>query len=445
MNYTEALAYLDRHIALGVKPGLDRMHGLLDAMGRPEQGYPVIHVAGTNGKTSTSRMATLILVTHGLATGTYISPHLQRVEERLAVNGRSATEEEFALAVSDVQAFAVVLEAQGADPNTYFELITAAAFAFFASQPVEAAVLEVGLGGRLDATNVVDAEVCVVTSIGIEHTEYLGPDLASIAGEKVAIAGLNSILVTGPLPEPALAVAEARARELGIHHRHYGKDFSVLSADRGVGGWLVSVDGAEDTYEDLFLPLHGRHQVVNLANSIAAAEAFLGRKLDAESVRDAAAAATVPGRMETLGTEPLLLVDGAHNTDGVDVLVDSLLEEFPSKRWHVVFGVMGDKNVEAMAERLAEVAHDFIVTSPEAERAVVPDELATRVTAVTDLPVHAVNTVRDAIDLAKERAGSLGSVLVAGSLYLVGEVREILVGGRRGGSSGRPASVRPEE
>jgi len=428
MNYTEALAYLDRHIALGVKPGLERMHGLLEAMGRPDEGYPIIHVAGTNGKTSTSRLATLLLVAHGLTTGTHISPHLQRVEERLAVNGRFATEDEFALAVSDVEAFAIVRDQQGFDSNTYFELITAAAFAFFANQPVQAAVLEVGLGGRLDATNVVDAEVCVVTSIGIEHTEYLGPDLASIAGEKVAIAGLNSILITGPLPGPALEVAEARARELGIHHRHYGKDFSVLAADRGVGGWLVSIDGAEDTYEDVFLPLHGRHQIVNLANSIAAAEALLGRKLDAEVVHDAAASATMPGRMETLGTEPLLMVDGAHNTDGVDVLVESLFEEFPTKLWHVVFGVMGDKNVEAMVERLADVAHGFVVTAPESERAVPPNELAERVAAVTDLPVTEAGSVQYAIEIARRHAGPDGAVLVTGSLYLVGEVREMLVG-----------------
>ncbi|MEX2250456.1 MAG: folylpolyglutamate synthase/dihydrofolate synthase family protein [Acidimicrobiia bacterium] len=426
MDYTEALAYLDRHISLGVKPGLDRMRGLLKAMGRPDEGYPIIHVAGTNGKTSTSRLATLLLVTHGLTTGTYISPHLQRVEERLAVNGRYATEEDFALAVSDVEAFAIVRDLQGADPNTYFELTTAAAFAFFANQPVDAAVLEVGLGGRLDATNVVDAEVCVVTSIGIEHTEYLGSDLATIAGEKVAITGLNSILVTGPLPEPALAVAEARARELGIHHRHFGKDFSILSAKRGVGGWLVTIDGAEDTYEDLFLPLHGRHQVVNLANAIAATEALLGRKLDAEAVHDATSSATMPGRMEPLGTEPLLMVDGAHNTDGVDVLVESLFEEFPSRRWHVVFGVMGDKNVEAMVERLADVAHDFVVTAPKSERAVTPHELAGRMAAITDLPIHVAATVSEAIDMAKARAGPNGSVLVAGSLYLVGEARSLL-------------------
>ena len=266
MNYPDALAYLDGHIAHGIKPGLERINGLLDDMGRPDEGYPIIHVAGTNGKTSTSRFATLLLVAHGLSTGTYTSPHLQNVEERLAINGRMATEEEFSLAVSDVAGFADLRAKAGQEPNTYFELTTAAAFAFFADQAVNAAVLEVGLGGRLDATNVVDAEVCVLTSIGIEHTEYLGEDVATIAGEKLAIAGANSTLVSGPLPDLALEVADARARDLGIHHRHYGKDFSVLDAEPGVRGWLVTIGGAEDTYEDLFLPLHGRYQLVNLAN-----------------------------------------------------------------------------------------------------------------------------------------------------------------------------------
>jgi dihydrofolate synthase/folylpolyglutamate synthase len=242
-----------------------------------------------------------------------------------------------------------------------------------------------------------------------------------------------------------LAVAEARARELGIHHRHYGKDFSILAADRGVGGWLVTIDGAEGTYEDLFLPLHGRYQVVNLANAIAASEALLGRKLDTEAVHDATAAATMPGRMETLGADPLLMVDGAHNTDGVDVLVESLFEEFPSKIWQVVFGVMGDKNVEAMVEHLANVADGFVVTAPESERAVSPDELASRVAAVTDLPVQVARSVEEAIDIARRNAGPDGAVLVTGSLYLVGEVRELLVGTPlRGGSPGRPAPLRPE-
>jgi dihydrofolate synthase/folylpolyglutamate synthase len=427
MDYREALEYLDRHIALGVIPGLERIEGLLDYMGRPHEGYPIIHVAGTNGKTSTSRLSTVLLVAHDLNTGTYISPHLQKVEERLSINGRTATEAQFALAVTDVAAFAQLREEAGNEPNTYFELTTAAAFAFFADQAVNAAVLEVGLGGRLDATNVVDAEVCVLTSIGIEHTEYLGEDVASIAGEKVAITGLNSILVSGPLPDAALEVAEARAHELGIQHRHYGKDFSVLDAERGVGGWLATIEGAEDTYEDIFLPLHGRYQLVNLANAVAATEALMGRKLDVESVRSAAAAVTMPGRMETLAIKPLVMVDGAHNADGVTMLAESLEEEYPTTRWQLVFGVMGDKNVEAMVDRLAPLVDGIVVTAPVSERAVPPSELAARVQPLVDVPVLLADQVEVALDMAKAEAGADGAVLVAGSLYLVGEVRELLL------------------
>ncbi|MGH8870831.1 MAG: bifunctional folylpolyglutamate synthase/dihydrofolate synthase [Acidimicrobiia bacterium] len=427
MDYPEALAYLDRHIILGIKPGLERIEELLDYMGRPEDGYPIIHVAGTNGKTSTSRLATLLLVAHGLNTGTYTSPHLQKVEERLSINGRSASEEEFALAISDVAAFADLRKKAGGEANTYFELTTAAAFAFFADQAVNAAVLEVGLGGRLDATNVVDAEVCVLTSIGIEHTEYLGEDVASIAGEKLAIAGPNSILVSGPLPDAALEVAEGRARDLGIHHRRYGRDFSVLDAERGVAGWLTTIGGAEETYEDLFLPLHGRYQLVNLANAVAATEALLGRKLDEEGVRDAVAAATVPGRMEVLGTHPLVMVDGAHNADGVVALAESLEEEYPTTRWQLVLGVMGDKNVEAMVESLSPLLAGIITTAPQSERAVPPSLLAERIGGLVDTPVLVAEDVELALDMARAEAGPEGAVLVAGSLYLVGEARELLV------------------
>lgn len=428
MDYQEAVAYLDAHIEQGLKPGLERIEDLLELMGRPDEGYPIIHVAGTNGKTSTSRFATLLLATHGLTAGTYISPHLQRVEERLAVNGRVATEEEFAQAVADVAAFADIREARGADPNTYFELTTAAAFAFFADQAVNTAVVEVGLGGRLDATNVVDAEVCVVTSIGVDHVEYLGSDPLGIAAEKLAIAGPRSILVTGPLEGAVLEVAESRARELGIQHRQYGRDFSVVSAERGLGGWLAGYQGAEGDYDDVFLPLHGRYQVVNLACAIAATEALLGRRLDPDAVRDAAAAATMPGRMEPLGAHPLLMVDGAHNQAGVETLVASLQEEFPTTRWCIVFGVMGDKNVEGMLSALAPLAEQFVVTAPGSARAVPPDELAARAGAVVEVPVTSAATVAEAIGLARDLTGEEGAILATGSLYMVGEVRDLVPG-----------------
>ena len=288
-------------------------------------------------------------------------------------------------------------------------------------------MLEVGLGGRLDATNVVNAEVCVLTSIGIEHTEYLGKDVATIAGEKLAIAGANATLISGPLPDQALEVADGRARDLGIHHRHYGKDFSVLDAERGVGGWLVTILGAEETYEDLFLPLHGRYQLVNLANAVAATEALLGRKLDEEAVRDALAVATVPGRMEVLGTHPLVMVDGAHNADGVDALAESLDEEYPTTRWQLVLGVMGDKNVEAMVESLEPLLAGIIATAPKSERAVPPSVLAERINDLTDLAVIEAEDAEIALDMARAEAGPDGAVLVAGSLYLVGEARALLI------------------
>jgi len=428
MDYQQAVTYLDGHIRLGGKPGLHRMNDLLDHMGRPDEGYPIIHVAGTNGKTSTSRLATLILVAHGLTTGTHTSPHLQKVEERLAINGRFATADEFALAMSDVAAFADLREARGSEPSTYFELTTASAFTFFADQAVNAAVLEVGLGGRLDATNVVDAEVCVVTSIGVDHSEYLGEDIASIAAEKVAIAGPNSILVTGPLPDAALDVANDKSRELGIHHRRFGVDYSLGESQRGVGGWMATVHGAEDDYEEVFLPLHGKFQLINLTMAVAAAEAMLGGKLDSEAIQSSAAAATMPGRMEPLSTSPLVLVDGAHNADGIYTLVESLLEEFPTTRWQLLFGVMGDKNVELMIERLKPVLDGVITTAVDDKRAVDALSLADRAAKVLDVSVLAGDTVEEALDMAQAEAGSDGAVLVAGSLYLVGAVRDLLTG-----------------
>jgi dihydrofolate synthase/folylpolyglutamate synthase len=427
VDYQQAQAYLDNHIRRGGTPGLERMRDLLDLMGRPQDGYPIVHIAGTNGKTSTARLTTLILVAHGLTTGTHTSPHLQRVEERIAVNGRDSTSEEFALAITDVAAFADLREDAGEVPNTYFELITAAAFAFFADQAVNAAVLEVGLGGRLDATNVVEADVCVVTSIGKDHIEYLGEAIGGIAAEKLAIAGPGSILITGILPEEAMEEANKTARTLGIQHRRIDVDFGIEDYERGVGGWMTSIKGAEATYSDLFLPLHGHYQLTNLACSVAAAEALVGRKLDVEAIRDALAVATAPGRMEALASSPFVMVDGAHNADGIESLVDSLLEEYPTTRWQVLLGMMGDKNVELIVEHLAPVMRGVVTTRVEDERAIDPVRLAEEVARIAPgVPVVTSESVHDGLDMARAEAGSNGAVLVTGSLYLVGDVRGLL-------------------
>lgn len=342
------------------------------------------------------------------------------------MNGRTSTSGEFALAVSDVAAFADLREGAGDHPNTYFELTTAAGFAFFAEQAVSAAVLEVGLGGRLDATNVVDADVCVVTSIGRDHTEHLGEEIDSIAREKLAIAGPGCILVTGPLPELAAREAALRARELGVQHRRYDVDYGIEEYERGVGGWLTTVKGAEATYEDVFLPLHGRYQLTNLAMAVAATEALLGRKLDLEAVRDAASVATAPGRMEPLASSPFVMVDGAHNEDGIAALVASLREEYPTTRWQLLLGLMGDKNVDLILERLAPITKGLVATSVESDRSIPAVELAQQAALALDVPVLASESVEDGLDMALAEAGVQGAVLVTGSLYLAGAVRSVL-------------------
>ena len=425
MNYREAIEYLDAHVGAGVKPGLQRIRLLVETMGSPHMGYPMIHVAGTNGKTSTTRFSALLLVAHGLSTGSYISPHLERIEERLGVNGRISTPEELALAVSDVAAFAQILEERSETQFTYFELTTAMAFAFFVEQAVEAAVVEVGLGGRLDATNVVDAEVAVVTGVGLEHTEYLGSTVEAIAGEKLAIAGPGSILVTGPLEPSVAELATDTARRLGIEHRSFGRDFSV-DARRAVGGWHVSMRGAEGEYPEVTLGVHGRHQTINAAVGVAATEALLGRALDPDAVIEAASVFTTPGRMEPVATGPLLMLDGAHNADGFHVLDQALAEEYSTIRWVLVLGVMGDKDVEGMMAALRGRIESVVTTAARGERSVPAATLAERVRGVLTVPVEEVGDPAAAVEVARTLAGEEGGVLVSGSLYLVGEVRKAL-------------------
>jgi len=426
MDYSAALAYLDDHIGAGMQPGLERIRLLVETMGSPHEGYPIIHVAGTNGKTSTTRMSALLLLAHGLNAGTYISPHLEAVEERLGVLGRNATPEEFAQAVTDVAAFADILEERNEGVRfSYFELTTASAFAFFADQAVDAAVIEVGLGGRLDATNVVDADVAVLTGVDLEHTEYLGTTVEQIAVEKLAIAGPGSILVTGDLPEPVVEIAAATARDLGIEHRAYGRDFSV-DARPAVRGWHMDIHGAETDYPDLLLPVHGRHQTHNAAVAVAAVEALLGRRLDEEAVGEAVASFTAPGRMEIVAREPLVMLDGAHNPGGFAALNRSLSEEFPTTRFVLVVGVMGDKDLEAMIGHISERVDAVVTTAASGERPLPASEVAARVAKIVQVPVEAGGDPWSALEVARQKAGSEGAVLVAGSIYVAGEIRRAL-------------------
>jgi dihydrofolate synthase/folylpolyglutamate synthase len=430
VDYQSAVAYLDRHVDLGMKPGLDRITELLEMMGRPEFGYPIIHVAGTNGKTSTSRLITVILAAHGLNTGTFTSPHLERIEERIGVNGRTSTPEEFAQAVTDVAGFADLFEKKTGEAPSYFELTAAMAFAWFSEQSVDAAVVEVGLGGRLDATNVADGEVAVVTGIDFDHTEILGTTIGQIAAEKLGIVKPGSMLVTGPMPDEALQIAAATAAELGATHYQFDRDFRIEGSDRGVGGWLVSINGTRGDYEDVFLPVRGRHQIANLAVAVAASEALLGGPLDESSLRAGVAEVTSPGRLEPIASSPLVLIDGAHNPQGMRALAAALAEEFANQEWVLVMSAMRDKDLSQMIPQLRGHVRSAIATQSASDRTLPANELAESLRAELELPVEAVPDPAEALARARELAGPQGAVLVTGSLYLVGAIRSLVTSGK---------------
>ena len=429
VDYPSSIDYLERHIDLGLKPGLERISELLEMMGHPELGYPIVHVAGTNGKTSTSRIITMILAAHGLNTGTFTSPHLESIEERIGVNGRTATPDEFAQAVTDVGGFADLLERRTGDSASYFELTAATAFAWFSEQSVDAAVVEVGLGGRLDATNAADGEVAVVTGIDFDHTEVLGTTIEQIATEKFGIVKPGSMVVMGAMPEEALRVGRGMVSELGATHYEFNKDFRIEGSDRGVGGWLVSINGTRGDYEDVFLPLRGRHQIANLAVAVAASEALLGGPLDEEALRNGVANVTSPGRLEVVGSSPLVLIDGAHNPQGMGALAAALSEEFASHEWVLVMSAMKGKDLAGIVPFLKGHIRAAIAAESVSSRALPADELASSLRAGLGVPVESVPDPADALARARELAGPKGAVLVTGSLYLVGAIRSLLTTG----------------
>ncbi len=392
-------------------------------MGSPHLQFPVIHVTGTNGKTTVARVAASVLTAMGLKVGTYTSPHLQRIEERFDVAGEPASEEGFAQAIADVAPFVDLLEAETGERATYFELTTAAAFAYFAEVAVDVGVIEVGLGGRLDATNVVQSEVAVVTGIAIEHVDYLGGTHESIAAEKLAILKPEGVLITGALPPSVEPMAEARAAEVGTAHRAFGRDFRLESERLAVGGWAFDVDGVYERYDELFLPLHGRHQAANAAVAVAAVEELFGKAIPEEPAREGLAAVGSPGRLEVVDRDPLVLIDGAHNPQAFEALAATMREEFPEQAWTLVVGAMGDKDLDAMLEPMRGLLAAVIATSADHERAFVPGQVAEAVARVLPgVPVDEVPGVAAAIDAAKERAGD-GGIVVAGSLYVAGEAR----------------------
>lgn len=425
-TYEEAVAFLDARIGRGVDPGLERIRGAMELMTAPHEAYPVVHVAGTNGKTTVTRMIERLLDGVGMRVGSYTSPHLERVEGRYSLNTEPFDAQRFTQAVADVAPFVEMYEAEHGTTLTYFEATVAAALQAFAAEGVDAAVIEVGLGGRLDATNVVDGEVAVVTSIGMDHMEYLGSTLAEIAAEKVAILDPGRHLVTGPLPAAAEGAMTARVAQTGATWSMTGRDFRVADASRAVGGWQATIEGIYATYGDLFLPLHGRHQVDNLATALAACERMFGKGLDPELVSAAVARMASPGRVEVVSRRPLVLLDGSHNKQGVEALANAILDEFPETERVLVVAMRGGRDVADVLEPLSGLFGRVIATTADDSAAIPPDEIAAAVRSVfgDDVPVDTETPALQAVTEALALVGEDEMVVVAGSVYLVGEVRD---------------------
>ncbi len=428
IDRASAEAFLDDRIGQGVKPGLERITGLLELLGNPQEDYPIILVAGTNGKTTVTRLIADILGAHGIRTGTFTSPHLHRVEERFSIDGTPLSAEAFTQAVADIAWFVEEYERRSDTGVTYFEVTAATAFSIFSTVALDVAIVEVGMGGRWDATNVTEPAVSVITGIALDHVEYLGTTHEEIAAEKAAIIGDNGIAVTGSLPPDAVGAVRARVDETHARWIRSGESFSVADAERAIGGWLVDVNGIYADYEELHLPIHGRHQTANLATAIAASEAFLDRALDIGALRDALQATTQPGRLEVVHRHPLVIVDGSHNVEGIEGLAATLDEEFPDGPWQLVIGLRGNRSPGELLAPLDGLVDHLWATAADDPSAIDPSEIAASGGSTLGCATTVVDRVPDAVAAAIAAAGPDGAVVIAGSLYVAGEARASLLG-----------------
>jgi dihydrofolate synthase/folylpolyglutamate synthase len=420
---------------------LGRIEGLLDVLGNPQRAYPAIHITGTNGKTSTARMIDGLLRAHGLRTGRYTSPHLDTVRERISIEGESIDEDRFVAIYQEVAPLAELLDQRALDAGserlTYFELTTAMAFAAFADAPVDVAVVEVGLGGAEDATNVLHAGVCVITPIGLDHTEWLGDTIADIATAKAGIVHSGATLVCAAQDEEAVEPILRRCAEVGATVAREGGEFGIRGRGLAVGGQVIDVQGLGGMYEDIFLPLHGAYQAQNAAVALAAVEVFLGagaaRQLDQDTVRAGFAGTTSPGRLERVRTAPTILLDAAHNPHGMAATVAALEEEFSFRRLVVVVAMLADKDVVGALDLLEPVADQLVVTRNSSPRAMRPNRLAEAAVEVFgEDRVHVEPELPDAIAAAVNLAedgleGGLSGVgiLITGSVVTVADARKL--------------------
>jgi dihydrofolate synthase/folylpolyglutamate synthase len=434
-----------------IEPSTARISALMDLLGSPQKAYPSIHVAGTNGKTSVTRMIDALLTAFHRRTGRTTSPHLQMATERISIDGHPVSPRTYVDTYNEIAPFVEMIDAQseaaGGPRMSKFEVVTAMAFAAFAEAPVEVAVIETGLGGRWDATNVVDGEIAVITPIGLDHVEFLGDDLSTIAGEKAGIIKKAPELLVPRDTVAILAKQEPEVSEVLLRAAvqadaavaRAGSEFTVLGRQIAVGGQQLELQGLGGVYTDIFLPLHGEHQAHNASLALAAVEAFFGagpdRQLDQDTVREAFATVVNPGRLERVRNAPTVFLDAAHNPHGAAALAAALTDEFDFRKLVGVVSVMADKDVGAILEALEPVFDDIVVTHNGSGRAMDVDALADiAVAKFGDERVVVASTLPDALEtaigLAEEvaepgEAVSGAGVVVTGSVVTVGAARTL--------------------
>ena len=426
-------ALLARWPETRIAPTLERISALMDILGSPQLTYPTIHIAGTNGKTSTSRMIDSLLFATGMRTGRFTSPHLESYLERIAINGQSIDPKEIIFAYNDIAAYLDLMDEKFDNPISFFEAITALAFVAFAEHPIDVGVIEVGMGGTWDATNVIDADVSVVMPIDYDHMEYLGNTLSEIASTKAGVIKEGGFVVLAEQQPEAAVELLRRAAEVGADIAREGIEYELLSRAVAIGGQLISVKGINDTYEDIFIPLHGKHQALNAASALVAVEAFFGdQPLDIESVRAGFAAVTSPGRCEIVHRDPTVILDAAHNPHGARALAETLECEFTFDEVIGVVAIFGDKDAAGVLKELEPILNSVIVTQSSSPRAMPVEELEkVAVSIFGNDRVFPVESLGAALDRAVEKAKrpltdeSVG-VVVAGSVVTVGESRTYL-------------------
>src|SRR3954451_5985161 len=437
-TYAEVEAALDGRGFTRMVFDMQKIRDLMDVLGSPQRAYPAIHLTGTNGKTSTARMIDSLLRAHGLHSGRYTSPHLETVRERISLDGEPVSEERLVATYREVEPLAELIDARVSEPLTYFDMTTALAYATFADAPVDIAVVEVGLGGEEDATNVIEAGICVITPIGLDHTEWLGDAIEDIAWAKAGIIHKDATVISALQTEEAMRPLLERSAQVGATVAREGSEFGVIRRDQAVGGQVLTLQGLGGVYDEVFLPLFGAHQAQNAALALAAVEAFLGagatKQLDVDLVREGFGGVDSPGRLERVRSAPTILLDGAHNPHGMAATVTALEDEFSFRHLVAVVAVFADKDASGLLDLLEPVAARIVVTQNSSPRSMPVAELAQiateifgedRVTLAETMP----DAIEEAVVIAEEDAsGELSgvAVLITGSVVTVADARRLL-------------------